>query len=285
MNPAGALLLVAAWSDPTALPCREAAVSGDQQAVALVRDELGHRGIALAPNEAAAALRVSVAGTASGLRLELRDRDGRVAERSVASPAMAAALIESWLRKDIAEPLLIGHAPPGIEPAPADRPADAPAPALTATAESSIATDGSLWAGASVGACLRFDHLCTDVFYQGSRAGGLQRYGADALVGAEWPIGLGRSALIPGVAAGAGWLVAHTVSGDHDGSVARLGFAAEARATLSMPLSRAVSLEVGLSATLYPFAHRSSFSEDGFTIPGNPIGRARVGLGLRYGHR
>lgn len=298
MNLVGALLLIHAWFGPAEMPCREAAVSGDQAAVTLVKDELAHRGIGLAHDEKEAALRVRVDRTATGLRIELRDREGRSANRSVASPATAAALIESWLRSDIAEPLMTGR--PLLESSPRDDSADAPAPWLTAAAESALATDRSFWAGVSVGACLRLGPLCgglllrvagaasqaSDVVYDGAQVRDFKRFAAEALLGAEVPtVERGRWALILGLGAGAAWVVSHTAYGEHDGSVARLGFMAEGRAKLSASLSRAVAIELGLSAAVYPLAHQSSFRDDGFTIPGTPLGQLRTGLGVRYGYR
>src|SRR5205814_1753896 len=210
-------------------------------------------------------------------------------ERSVGGPATAAIFIESWLRTDIARPLLAARGLPPASAAASGRAADARMPTLTASFETSFT--GSLWAGASVAACLPAGPLCTGLLlrlagetagapaasYNRTPTGDLKRVGADALLVVDWPIGAGKVTVIPGLAAGATWLVTHAAYLDRDGGVARPGFAADARVTLSLPLTRSVARGLGLSAAIAPLAHRESFSQHGFVIPGNPLGHLRCG--------
>lgn len=292
---AALVFLVAAES---AVPlCRTAAVVGDDDLVAELRVELDQRGVPLTSFAPTAALLVHVERTDQGIRLELRDRDGRAADRAAASVSIGATLVESWLRTDIASPLLMARAHPAPPQTASSSTAEPAAPAVSIALESSIGTDRSFWTGGRAAACVSIRAFCpgfvlrmaydprktTGASYDRGDVDDLRRFTADALLGIDRPFEYGRATLTPGLAAGVQWLVANTTRGEHDGNVARLAFATEARLVLGIAIARAVSVELGVSALLSPFRHRDAFEEDGFTIPGNPLGYLRAGLGLRYG--
>jgi hypothetical protein len=292
-----------------------AALEGSPEAVTDVGGALAQRGIALAARADEAALRARVEPTRAGLRLELRDREGRFAEREVATPALAAAVIESWLRTDIAGPLLaarpvLGAASQETTTAPAAASAaGAAGPGALSVAiagETAVGVDRSLWLGASAAGCVRAGPLCVGLLvsiahdtgatgpprplYKEEDQGTLQRLGADGMVTVGWPMRLGPVVLTPGLAGGVAWLSSRASFRDdkdgeeHDGEATRVGPVFEARAILSLPVARALAIDLGIGAKLCPTAHREELEEDKFTIPGEPLGYLRAGIGLRYGH-
>src|SRR5439155_20689869 len=135
-------------------------LTGDDAAVTAVREALADRNVPLAPAPLALAARIEP--TPDGLSLTIRDGAGRTALHEVASPALAAALIESWMRPDLTGPLLAPRPMPPLEEPTVIAAAPAPvAPsvdrsAITLMGETALATDGSLWSGASAAAGLRW---------------------------------------------------------------------------------------------------------------------------------
>src|SRR5256885_15559611 len=99
----GALLSGGAHADgERVLP---AALEGDPALVAEVGEELSRRGVSVGTGEEVVS--ASVTAEADGIRVTLRDPQGRTTDRLVATVDPAAALVESWARRDIARP------PPG----------------------------------------------------------------------------------------------------------------------------------------------------------------------------
>jgi hypothetical protein len=99
-------------------------LEGNPALVSEVTDELARRAVAIGAAADDQAIRVNLAPTEDGMLLGLRDPHGRTAERRVSTVETAAALIESWARPAIADPLLAPRRPPA---APAVQRAAAPA--------------------------------------------------------------------------------------------------------------------------------------------------------------
>jgi hypothetical protein len=171
------------------------ALTGDANLVAAVGSALRQRGINNGRPVGCSPLRVAIGRRESGLKLELRGPAGEVTERVVAAPDTAAVLIESWLRTDIAAPLLAARAPEDLAPPPAlPAPELAALPAATDPAplaavaapvvtarpspgagggtglagmtilgEGALVRGGSRELGASLGSCLNLRRFCLGV--------------------------------------------------------------------------------------------------------------------------
>ena len=161
--------------------------------------------------------------------MALRDPQGRTTERLVTSADTAAALVESWARRDIADPLLEPRAPPPPPPPPAPEPAPsvvlpvpvAPPPSqwLPVLQLSGESWNRSVWLAGAVGACIHVGRLCLggtarlaqqlqpreraldDRLWLSYRQTDLA-----ALALAELPISLGRPVLLLGLGVGLGAL-------------------------------------------------------------------------------
>ena len=270
-------------------PALPALLEGDPALVAIVADDLGRRGVATAAAGDGAAIRVTLAQEPGDILLGLRDQQGRAAERRVATAETAAALIESWARPGIAQPLLDRQAPPPpVAPAAAilgAPPAGETGARWTPMLRLGAETGGvhGLWLGAAVGGCGRLGPLCLGgearIAHQLDRAHDpdprFESLPAEsdmqALLLVEWPISLGRPVLVLGAGAGLGWR--------HGGDDGRLGIRQELRATVALPLWSRLAIEVGATAGVGPQAAEEGRPEERWA----PRGQLRFGLGLRWG--
>jgi hypothetical protein len=314
-------LLVVLASAASADGAAPVVLDGDSEITSAVEHALADRKVRAVP-AAAEAVRVHLQPDPSGIRLSIHDRNGHVVERIVANAEIAAAVVESWLRDDLARPLLEPHEiaatevkPMGVAPVLPRSPASAHRGAssgasVTVTGGISLATDGSLWIGAGLGACVRVRSLCIGLEVQvagdttatgniGARYRAvsdsssascneqqqreLNRLGADALFTADLPLRIGAGTLGPGIGLGANWLSTTAVLGDHGGNATTVGPRAETRILLSWPVAWGLAADVGLWADILPFAHRKHLAANGFDLPTEPLGFLRAGLGLRYG--
>jgi hypothetical protein len=296
------LLLLVFLAPPAAAQARGVWLEGDPELVAGISAELTRRGTATPP-AAAEAIRVTLARTPEGIQVTLRDRYGRMAERTVASQDTALTLIESWTSPDDAELLTPRRtAPASLSPPPvavtaqvspalrtsaSPSPSRSPSPsplrfALRLIGERPADAEDSWWLAAGFGACARLGPVClgaegrfTRRMEEGrSLAPGWFAAESDhqsdwqGLLTAELPISLWRSTLVLGFGAGGGrWL---------QGRSAIIGYRSEVRASLVVPLWSALAVEMGLSARLVP-ATREGFQ------PGPADQLLRAGLGLRWG--
>ena len=289
---------------------------GDSQIVSAMEHALADRRVRVASSAGTPTVQVRVQPDPLGIRLSIDDRNGQTVERVVANAEIAAAVVESWVRDDLARPLLEPHEIAAAEGAPlvtrSPVPAHPGAPSgasITVAGETSLASDGSLWMGAALGACVRVGSFCVglqigvagDTATTGnvgavyaatcvSSSAGFQpqqreltRLGAEALLTADLPLRIGAGTLGPGIGLGAGWLSTTAILGDHSANATEVGLRAETRILLSWPLAWGLAADVGLWADVLPFAHRQRFTSNGFDLPGEPLGFLRAGLGLRYG--
>jgi len=291
-------------------------LTGESDLVAAVEHSLAYRGVRVVAAARPGMVQVNVQSDPSGVVLSIHDRNGHLVERLVANAEIAAAVVESWVRDDLTRPLLEPHeiatnetAPPATGPPVAMRPSAASGASVAVVFEPSLATDGSLWMGAGLGACVRVGRFCVglgihvagDTATTGNISAhyaevsdssaascteehrALTRLDADALLTADLPIRLGAAGVAPGIGFGAGWLSTSAALGDHAGTVTTVGPRAEARILLSWPLGWGFSADIALRADVVPLAHRTHLTSGGFDLPGEPLGFARLGLGLRYG--
>jgi hypothetical protein len=316
-----AILASAASADGVA----SVALDGDSEVGSAVAQFLADRGIRVVSAAGTESVQVHLQPDPSGIRLFIYDRNGHAVERTVANAEVAAAVVESWVRDDLARSLLdpreiatTGGEPivtKATVPAPASatsgpaQPRAASGSSVTVVADTWLATDGSLWIGAALGACVRVGAFCLGV--EGQFAGDtastgnvgavytvasdspnaacaetrrrLTRIGGNALVTADLPLRVGAGTIGPGIGLGAGWLSTNAVLDQHGGSATTVGLVAEPRILFSWPLAWGLAADVGLRADILPFAHRKHLTSNGFDLPGEPLGFLHAGLGLRYG--
>jgi hypothetical protein len=270
-------------------PSLPAVLDGDPALVAQVGDALAGRGVATAASAPGEAVRVQLTSGTNGISLALRDQHGRAAERTVATAETAAALIESWTRQGIAEPLL--RHPPAVTPAPVMETVVPVAearwtPSFRLSGETAFGLDRSLSMGVSAGACLRLGPLCLGAAGRFARDLGESearlergllarpRPSADleALGTVELPIPLGQATLVLGVGAGMGW--------GSDGEREGAGLRTEARAALAVPMGPRLSLELGIAAAMAPGPRPPALAGEAVALPD---GQLRFGLGVRWG--
>jgi len=288
----------------------------------IVARELRERGISTAPTPGCPFVSAHISESQGGLGLVIVDASGRTSARRVNGALAAATLIESWARTDLNAALLPTERVAPAEPASprwsatAERPvladsdprlampASSSEPAvgwkisMSADAETSLATDGSLWLGVAAGLCFRVGPACAGAIIRVSSDSGASgesremqtgRLGTDVLLGAALPIQRGRLTLLPGVAFGVGWLrttalSAPPVPGETDGvDVDGGGLRASASMRLSVAVYRSVAFDFGVAADLSPIAHTGEFTESSHLLAGEPRGFLRGGVGLRVG--
>jgi hypothetical protein len=226
-----------------------------------------------------------------------------VIERAVGEPATAATVIESWARTDLAAPLLETRAVPAAQVAPAVVAAPAaPAPAaqgiqLFLAEETSLASDHTVWQGMQLGACVMLGPICAAARVHAGKViakphhdwDSFVRKGAEAYVGIDIPIAVGRIRLTPGFAAGYGTMLTHR-SGDSDETGVEIsGPRAEAHAALAIPLTPHIAIDLATTAELTQAARieiRSmtpGSSDPAILYPDEPRALFRFAIGLRYG--
>jgi hypothetical protein len=237
---------------------------------------------------------------ARGYRLHIVDGSGRVSERRVRDAVTAASLIESWA---VPQTDALVSPPPAARP-PARAPErisatvtplpDAAAWRLTAAAEVTEGTDGSVWFGGTVTGCARVGALCLGgrlryarddgVSGPDTQGGDLTRtaFGALALVGL--PLHAGAATVMPLVGVGIEQL--HTALSpagieNNPAVVDVVGLRVEGGASLLVAVSRTFSFvaEVNAGTGRWLGSGRSASSE--FSID-PPVGLVRAAIGCQY---
>jgi hypothetical protein len=285
-----------------------ALVEGPPATVGAVGEDLRQRGIATTPAGACPFVRAQLFPGADGIVVAIVDTSGRSSVRTAGNPRGAATIIESWTRTDIVEPLLTPHSaadaaalPPradeaSLSLAAASRPprSGPPFASLTSRAEASVATDGSLWFGVSMGVCLRIGPACAGALARVSHDSGVSgdsedfdnsRLATDVQLGAELPLESGRLTFTPGVSLGVGWMRTSGTGTSNGGTVTidedSGGLLAGASTRLSFALSADVGLDAGLEADVMPLAHPAPRDVKVTVLAGQPRGYVRGGLGMR----
>jgi len=292
-------------------------LDGNSEAVAAVEHALAYRAVRVVPLAGPGVVHVNLQPDPSGIRLSIQEKNGQLVERLVATAEIAAAVVESWVRDDLARPLLEPHevaipeaVPAAIEPVVLAHSGSPSGASVTVAGETSLATDGSLWMGAGLGACVRVGRLCVGLgirvagdtattgnigavyaapsdgsaaICQAGEQRSLTRLGADALLTADLPLRVGAATLGPGLGLGAGWLSTSATLGDHSGTQSTIGPRVEARFLVSWPLAWGLSVDLTLRADVRPLAQRKHLAAGGFDLPGEPLGLLRAGFGLHYG--
>jgi hypothetical protein len=259
-----------------------AVLDGDPMLVASIGDDLARRGIVTIAPPDAEAVRVRLAREDRGILVDLSDPQGRTAERAVGSPDTAAALIESWSRREIADPLLAPRRPePPVVQAEAAIPAPPSRwrPTFRLDGRSAGDPENGWWLGVGAGACVRFGPICMGGegrlarLIAGNNDGHFSvapqvRSDWQALATAELPIELGRPVLLLGLGVGFGQRLS--------GTQVTVGPRSEGHATLAMPLWSQLAVEAGVTAV---FGRQ--------TVVDMPGARAdnelEFGVGLRWG--
>ena len=168
---------------------------------------------------------------------------------------------------------------------------------LTASAETSVATDGSLWLGVTAGLCFRIGPACAGALvrvsndaatFGESREMKTGRLGTDVLLGAGLPIHKGRLTILPGIGVGVGWLRTTALnavapSGSDGVDVDGGGLRASATTQLSIAVSRSTAIDLGMAADVSPVAHTALYREGSSFLAGEPRGFVRGGVGVRVG--
>jgi hypothetical protein len=303
---------VRAMADSSCVPA--ARVDGGSAIEATVIAELRRRGITTSPAGACPFVRADLRERGDNVVVHIVDADGRVVERTANGPLAAATLIESWTRADVVAPLLVARPDP-VPTFPTTRtlasqvdtrsqviatprpPRDRlpPALSLTASGETSLATDGSIWFGLSAGLCVPMGPVCTGalarVASDPGRWGDSQdrhssRLAADVLLGAALPFRRGRLTLLPALALGVGWMrtsaLKSTVSGDTL-DVDSGGIRTSSSIQISFALSPRLALDLGLTVDFAPLAHTAPYDAEATFLAGEPLAYFRAGVGLRIG--
>ena len=273
-------------------PCASAAVlEGDAPLVDAVDERLRARGIVTSPAADCPRARVTIARRGPSIAVTIVDADGRQSERVLGDASATAALIESWVRRDLNESALAGWMPEAavaeapvrvdrMDPAPATRPAR-PRVQLTAAFESAVAFEGSTWLGARGGACVRFGRPCI---------GASARYltndarSVDVLAAIEVPFALHpRVDAIVGAGAGVGWFTSvRVVEGSPVLDETTLGLRLEGRAAIALRITRQVAFQLGAAVGGSPSAP-VVIGDQGSRTNDEPTGYVRFDVGLHVG--
>lgn len=213
----------AALAERAAAPvCPIAAqLEGEAALTTAIAQALRRHGIATQPPAGCPQTFIRVARTPRGLVVSIH-QELTETERVVSDPAVAAALIDSWMRSDLTDPLLVAPellAPPAalVPPLPVP-PLPPPRPGMRFTVtllfEAGIDKDAASWLGGSIFGCAPVGPICLGALVRGAAnfpATGVgtyldERLAVDVLASVSWPLRRGRWVVAPGLGLGAGWL-------------------------------------------------------------------------------
>jgi hypothetical protein len=294
-----ATILLLALAAPAAACPPSVRLAGDEALAHSIGDVLRARGIALAPSGCRVIeARVERRGDAIAVTI-----DGET-ERIVREATTAATVIESFARPDVDAPLL------AVRPVPIERepvaitvePAIAPPPGARSVPhgwqvftgfEMGFASDGAPWSGFHVGACKMLGPICLAARVRGStRVTGepAEQHGVELLAGIDIPFRARGWLISPGFGFGPSTMATL----DEDSRYVRTdGLRAGVHVTVSVPLTERFALDIGLAASLLQqlgleeagmFGNGMPLTPDA-SLPSEPWGFARFGVGVRYGRR
>jgi hypothetical protein len=316
-----ALVTLVAAGRAQADPCAPTAVlQGEIDVVDAVQQTLAGHGVGTIPTQGCPFVNARLTRCEGGLQVQVADADGRTSERVVATPAVAAALVESWTRSDIGAELLAptlvgGLGTPGagfasVETGESVEVADdreAWSGWLGLTGEVPVGSDRSTWFGARVGLCGRMGPACVGVLARFAYDSGLsgnseelqtQRMGADGLFLLDFPLEWPSVHLVPGIGIGGGWARSsryiepedeeeeeedqdrNEVHGQIDND--RGGLRVDAHLLLAIMLTRGLSLDIAASVGLSAMGYYGAYNYDDARVAGEPRAFFRAGAGLGY---
>ena len=290
------------------------ALSGDDDAVRAVRDQLAARGIAgETPSCPALRAQVERRGAQLVVRMVQAGQPGVPAhgsddgaeggiERVIGEPQTAATVIESWVRGDVASSLLEPRdvpPPDAVAPPSASGEPSATGIQLFAAAETSLASDRTVWQGLQLGACIMLGPVCATARVRAAKVVArsdawrrFKRKSGELLGGIDIPIAVGGLRLRPGVSAGYGSMLTHQVGDDREAGIEMSGLRAEAHIGLSIPLSAHLAIDLVTAAELtqataietrgMPVA-TSAPADSMVASPDEPRALFRLAVGIRYG--
>ena len=223
-------------------------------------------------------------------------------EREVSEVATAATVIESWTRSDVAAPLLESREVPvtAVERAPAAPPPVAASPPaargiqLFAGGETSFASDRTVWQGMQLAACIMLGPICAAARVHAGKViakphhdwDSFVRKGAEAYVGIDIPIALGRARLTPGFAAGYGAMFTRHIREGEPMGVEISGPRAEVHAGVSLPITAHLAVDVVATGALTQAARMEIHGDPPdptLIYPAEPRALFRLAIGVRYG--
>jgi hypothetical protein len=269
-----------------------ATLDGDPVVLAPVAAALQEHGVAVNV-EGCVGVRARVERDGAQLTVRI-DGGSESITRSVADAASAATVIESWTRSDVVAPLLEIRTP--LAEPEASVPIEQRIIVLEprgihvfTAGETSLASDGTMWVGGSVGACVRLGPMCAAARARFAQVllgphpfdGAIDRHSIEVLLGADLPLSYGGVKFAPGLAGGMGSI--HTTFEDEEGlHMGREtgGMRADAHITVSIPLRHKLAFDLAGSVDVIQqteIEHTSTMK-----MPGDPVGFLRVGAGLRY---
>lgn len=273
-----ALAVLALASEADACPPAVRLV-GDPALVAEVAQVLAARGIATELPCAAVEARVEQRDGTIAITIEVQ-----TIRREVREVETAATVIESFARDDAA-PLLAARAVQ--RPAPVPIVEEAPhrrGLRVFAGLESAIGNDESRWFGLHLGGCWMLEVVCLAGRVRTSNCADEHemepwRESWEVLLGVDVPFAIGRWSIEPGIAFGPSGM---RTRGATDGEYTN-GIRGEAHVTVSIPVASQFAVDVHVAANLLQSVHFDARSHG--TLPPEPWGFARLGVGLRYGAR
>jgi hypothetical protein len=299
------LLVIVTAQLARAEPCPPAAtLTGDDDLVRAIRALLGARGIAdETPRCPAVRARVERRGAWLVVGVERPGgapggAPGGLIERSVSEVATAATVIESWTRSDVAAPLLASREVPVVDaPEPGAAAGSPPAARgiqLFAAEETSIASDGTVWQGMQLEACIMLGPICAAARLHGGKVisqpaswDGFERHGAEVYVGIDVPIAIGRARLTPGFAAGYGEMFTRHASDGEPMGMEIGGPRAEVHAAVSWPLTAHLAVDLVTTGALTQATRIESrgpaVPDPALVFPAEPRALLRFAVGVRYG--
>ncbi len=282
--------------------------------------ELARRGIAvneLAIGSDCVPVRATISPGDHTLLVTIVDAQGRRSEREVGSLEAAAALVESWARTDVPDPLLSRRATPRRVTPPPLVPSEPAGPlpssyTLGLAVDVALSDDGANWGGAMLSGCATYGPICAlfTARWSVSSVRSLHpehRTEMSALLGARLPLTFGVFTLAPSLSVGMGWLRAsrdafelgNDCSEQPDDVCVGTEIAASTANTTSLRTEAAVLLslsptdQVGVDFTLgftwAPLSKRHLLPDDALTLPdpviplaGEPRWALRTALGVHW---
>jgi hypothetical protein len=203
-------------------PCYgKVAIEGEPSLRAGLESLLRDRGVQVDGTSSCTGWSVQVSGGVDFVRVTAVGQTTTAVTRELSTLALAATYVETLVRHDLTDPLLLGPAVPNplvpLALTPPQSPAAQPPPAaapqtleLAVAADLFGASDGSVWAGGAALMCARLGPTCLGMWVHAASQvsadpllAASQRVAALALL--QVPVTRGRITVRPGLGIGLGW--------------------------------------------------------------------------------